>query len=74
MKSKHQLTRRQSKNFNNTHQIIGLVVTVCVVIQFALGFFHHRMYKKTKQPTPLSPFHVWIGRIVIPLAIIDGFL
>ena len=45
-----------------------------MVGQFALGFLHHRMYKKTQAPTKLAPYHVWLGRVVIPAGIINGFL
>lgn len=42
--------------------------------QFVLGFLHHRIYKKTQLPTTLSPVHVWLGRVVIPAGIANGFV
>lgn len=42
--------------------------------QFVLGFMHHRIYKRTQAPTALAPYHVWLGRVVIPAGIINGFL
>lgn len=42
--------------------------------QLFLGFFQHRIYKQTQAPTKLTPIHVWLGRIVIPAGIINGFL
>jgi hypothetical protein len=56
------------------HQIWGLIVTIAMLAQFVLGYLHHRMYKKTLQTTKLAPIHVWLGRLVIPLGVLDGFL
>jgi hypothetical protein len=64
----------RSKNFNSTHQILGAVITVAMVAQFALGYMHHRIYKKTMAPTKLAPIHVWLGRVIIPAGIINAFL
>jgi len=64
----------RSKNFNSVHQIFGAVIIVAMIAQFVLGFLHHRMYKRTLAPTKLSPIHVWLGRVVIPCGIANGFL
>ncbi|KAJ9141691.1 Integral membrane protein [Pleurostoma richardsiae] len=64
----------RSKKFDTAHQIIGIIVMAFVLVQFGLGFFHHRIYKKTKQPTKLAPIHVWLGRVVIVLGVFNGFL
>jgi hypothetical protein len=42
--------------------------------QFVIGFMHHRIYKRTQAPTKLAPYHVWLGRVVIPAGIVNGFL
>ncbi|RYP71117.1 hypothetical protein DL771_005051 [Monosporascus sp. 5C6A] len=63
----------RSKNFNTAHQVIGILVLVFVVIQFALGFMHHRVYKKTQQATKMAPIHVWLGRLAIILGVANGF-
>ncbi|TVY84327.1 hypothetical protein LSUE1_G000987 [Lachnellula suecica] len=64
----------RTKGFNTAHQIIGIIVIMMMIGQFVLGFMHHRMYKKTQAPTKLSPYHIWLGRVVIPAGIINGFL
>lgn len=64
----------QSKSFRNPHQIIGIIVLILVLGQFILGFTHHRIYKRTQEPTKLAPIHVWLGRLVIFLGILNGFL
>ncbi|KAI0417142.1 hypothetical protein F5X98DRAFT_341526 [Xylaria grammica] len=63
----------RSKKFNTPHQVIGILVFVFVIIQLGLGFLHHRIYKKTQQPTKIAPVHVWLGRLVILLGVVNGF-
>ncbi|KAI0438846.1 hypothetical protein F4803DRAFT_73222 [Xylaria telfairii] len=63
----------RSRKFNTAHQIIGIFVFIFVIAQLVLGYLHHRIYKKTQQPTKIAPIHVWLGRIVIPLGIANGF-
>lgn len=64
----------RSKNWNSGHQIFGLVIIVGLIGQFVLGFMHHRIYKRTLATTKLAPIHVWLGRLVIPAGIANGFL
>lgn len=64
----------RTKKFGTAHQIFGLIIVVMMIGQFVLGFMHHRIYKKTQAPTKLSPIHIWLGRLVIPAGIINGFL
>ncbi|KAK5628982.1 hypothetical protein RRF57_004697 [Xylaria bambusicola] len=63
----------RSKKFNTPHQIIGILVFIFSIGQLVLGFLHHRAYKKTQQPTKMAPVHVWLGRLVILLGIVNGF-
>ncbi|KAI3322332.1 iron reductase domain protein [Xylariaceae sp. AK1471] len=63
----------RSKKFNTAHQIIGIFVFIFAIAQFALGYLHHRIYKKTQQTTKMAPIHVWLGRVIIPLGIANGF-
>ncbi|PQE32835.1 integral membrane protein [Rutstroemia sp. NJR-2017a WRK4] len=64
----------KTKNFNSGHQIFGLIIVLAMIAQFVLGFLHHRIYKKTSATTKLAPIHVWLGRVVIPAGIINGFI
>lgn len=64
----------RSKKFNSAHQVIGILLFIFVIAQFALGFMHHRVYKKTQQPTKLAPVHVWMGRVIIPVGVMNAFL
>ncbi|RKU39849.1 hypothetical protein DL546_000831 [Coniochaeta pulveracea] len=64
----------RSKSFNTAHQVIGLLVAALMVVQFLLGFVHHRLYKQTQQTTKLAPVHVWLGRILIIASVVVAFL
>jgi hypothetical protein len=43
-------------------------------VQFAVGFLNHRQYQKTQIPSKYNIYHIWFGRLVILLAIMNGFL
>lgn len=56
------------------HPIIGIVVFVLLFFQPILGFVHHVQYKKYNRRTIWSHGHLWLGRIVITLGMINGGL
>ncbi len=60
--------------FDQGHQIIGIVAVVALVVQALLGYQHHRNYKRTGQRTLVSHSHVWIGRTVIVLGMVNAVL
>merc|ERR1711939_205017 len=72
--------------WNNPHPRLGLAILALAFFQPIFGFVHHRLYKKrarnveagrpTKPPgrTPIGRAHLWLGRILIVLAIINGGL
>lgn len=59
---------------NSRHPIIGIVVFVLIFLQPFLGFTHHSLFKKHQTRTFVSHAHIWLGRIVIALGIINGGL
>jgi len=59
---------------HQAHPIIGLVVFSLITFQPILGLLHHRYFKKYKRRTVWSYGHLWLGRIVITLGIINGAL
>ena len=61
-------------DFDQGHQIIGIVAVVALVAQALLGYQHHRNYKRTGQRTLVSLSHVWIGRTVIVLGMVIAVL
>ncbi|KAK4904464.1 hypothetical protein LTR49_026095 [Elasticomyces elasticus] len=59
---------------NQAHPIIGLVLFALLMIQPVLGWMHHVLYKKYQGRTLWSHAHLTVGRIAIPLGIINGGL
>jgi len=50
-------------------------VVSCLYIQPALGILHHRVYKNVEKKRSIwAILHVWWGRIIVTLAIINGGL
>ncbi|OWO99355.1 integral membrane protein [Marssonina coronariae] len=59
---------------NNTHTIFGLVICVLFLIQPIFGIIHHIQYKRNLIRAGVSHVHIWYGRILMLLAIINGGL
>jgi hypothetical protein len=72
--------------FSDPHPIIGLVILAVALFQPLWGIIHHRKFKRalaawkagqsTRKPgrTGFGRLHLWIGRILITLAIVNGGL
>lgn len=60
--------------FNQGHQIIGIVAVVALVVQAALGYQHHQGYKKYGKRTLITHSHLWLGRLVIVVGMINAIL
>lgn len=58
----------------NYHPIIGLVVLGALFFQPVLGLIHHARFKKLRRRQIWSHLHLWNGRLMIPLGIINGGL
>lgn len=66
-----------TRNFytlNDAHPIIGIVVFALLVFQPLLGFLHHVFFKRYNARTIWSYGHIWFGRAVIILGIVNGGL
>jgi hypothetical protein len=59
---------------NRYHPIIGILVFVFLFFQPIIGFVHHLKFKKHSRRTFWSYGHLWLGRILITLGIINGGL
>ncbi|KAI7489631.1 hypothetical protein KC351_g1136 [Hortaea werneckii] len=59
---------------HNAHPIIGIVLFVLLFFQPFLGFLHHVMFKKHSRRVVWSYGHIWLGRAIITLGIINGGL
>ncbi|KAF2455935.1 hypothetical protein BDY21DRAFT_386790 [Lineolata rhizophorae] len=56
------------------HPRIGIALFVLLFVQPILGFLHHALFKKYQRRTFWSHAHLWLGRIIITLGIINGGL
>ncbi|KAF2670563.1 hypothetical protein BT63DRAFT_241331 [Microthyrium microscopicum] len=56
------------------HPILGIVIFCLLFVQPLTGFFHHRGYKKSNERTPVSWFHISLGRCLIVMGMINGGL
>ena len=61
-------------NFGEGHQIIGIIVVIALFVQALLGYKHHRDYKKTGQRTVVSHSHIWLGRALVVLGMVNAVL
>jgi hypothetical protein len=59
---------------NTYHPIIGIVLFTLLFFQPILGYIHHVQYKRHSRRTIWSYGHIWLGRIVITLGMINGGL
>lgn len=59
---------------HQAHPIVGMVVFGLLFLQPWLGFLHHFAFKKYSKRVFWSYAHLWIGRFVITLGIINGGL
>ncbi|KFY32676.1 hypothetical protein V495_08863 [Pseudogymnoascus sp. VKM F-4514 (FW-929)] len=57
---------------NNAHTIFGTVVVALMLLQPVFGYFHHRRFMATQKRGKLTLFHVWYGRILILLGMLNG--
>ncbi|KAB5563596.1 hypothetical protein GE09DRAFT_1113060 [Coniochaeta sp. 2T2.1] len=60
--------------FDQTHTILGTVVVCLLAIQPALGYAHHRHFLKHGARGIISHVHIWYGRALMILGVINGGL
>ncbi|VUC22656.1 unnamed protein product [Clonostachys rosea] len=63
----------RSQKFNSYHQVLGFLLTAFFLCQYAIGYFNHRQYRQTGIMSKYNAVHVWFGRIVILIAIMNAF-
>lgn len=56
------------------HPIVGIVVFILVVGQPLLGWLHHRKYQIEGHRTAVSYLHIWNGRALMVMGIVNGGL
>lgn len=68
------LTSTPFRTFGFYHQIVGLVAISVLLLNFFLGLAHHLAFRRSGGRTPVTYVHLWTGRAVIPLGIINIIL
>lgn len=58
----------------HTHTLFGTVIFGIIWLQPILGYVHHMMFKKHHSRTAVSHVHIWYGRILFILGIVNGGL
>uniref|UniRef100_A0A093V8B5 Cytochrome b561 domain-containing protein n=1 Tax=Talaromyces marneffei PM1 TaxID=1077442 RepID=A0A093V8B5_TALMA len=51
----------KASSFGSTHQILGYVIVAGVLVQWFLGYWHHRIYKKEQRTTNYAFVHRNLG-------------
>jgi len=69
-----ELAKMTDKLYNTTHTTFGTVIVALFVVQPFFGIWHHMQYNKTGGRNPVSHAHIWFGRILMILAVINGGL
>lgn len=58
--------------FNVPHVQLGTAVVVLMILQPVLGWWHHRNYVAYAKRTAASYLHIWYGRALLVLGIVNG--
>ncbi|RYO89712.1 hypothetical protein DL766_001441 [Monosporascus sp. MC13-8B] len=58
----------------NVHPIVGIVILSLLFFQPILGLVHHAKFKRLGRRTAWSHLHLWNGRAMVTLGIVNGGL
>jgi hypothetical protein len=61
-----------TQQLDTYHSIIGLIVVGALLLQPVSGITHHLLYKKTGGANVATYPHIWWGRAIVTLGIING--
>ena len=61
-------------HLSKAHPIIGLLLLSVLFFQAPAGISHHLLFKKKKKRTAVSYYHIYAGRILVILGMINGGL
>ncbi|KAL9098157.1 MAG: hypothetical protein Q9163_006128 [Psora crenata] len=64
----------KSSKLSRSHPIIGISVVVLLLAQPVLGYIHHLHFKRYQRLTIYTTAHIWYGRTLLTLGLINGFL
>ncbi|KAI4132040.1 MAG: hypothetical protein LQ347_002717 [Umbilicaria vellea] len=65
---------RSHTQFNSdNHPPLGVAIIVLLLFQPPLGYMHHRVFVQKRRSSIWTYAHMWYGRVLIALGIIEGF-
>ncbi|KAL5596946.1 hypothetical protein BROUX41_006380 [Berkeleyomyces rouxiae] len=70
----HAAANKVDTLFDDCHQLIGVVVCAGLSIQPITGYLHHRYFVAHKSRGAISYGHIWYGRLLLGLGIVNGGL
>ena len=62
------------KQYQNYHPILGILLFLVLFFQPILGALHHVGFKNKGRRGLASYLHIWLGRIIITLGMVNGGL
>ncbi|KAL5610962.1 hypothetical protein FOBRF1_007079 [Fusarium oxysporum] len=63
---------RDGEWFSEPHVQLGTIICMLMILQPVLGWMHHRNYVKYQRRTLISHVHLWYGRALMIIGIING--
>jgi hypothetical protein len=63
-----------TKQLNTTHAVLGLFVVGALILQPVTGLLHHSLFKRQGGPNAATYPHIWWGRSIVTLGMINGGL
>lgn len=58
--------------YKEGHVILGIVITVLFLLEPIMGWLHHKHFVATINKNYNRHIHVWLGRVLIVLSVING--
>ncbi|KAH8821368.1 hypothetical protein F5884DRAFT_894148 [Xylogone sp. PMI_703] len=56
------------------HAILGTIITALFLLQPLIGIWHHTLFKSDKVNELIHQGHIWLGRLLIILGLVNGGL
>ncbi|KAL2271258.1 hypothetical protein VTJ83DRAFT_629 [Remersonia thermophila] len=66
--------RERNILFRQTHTIFGTVIVAALGLQPFIGYLHHLYFLKHRSRGAISYLHIWYGRILMFLGVVNGGL
>jgi hypothetical protein len=63
-----------TQKLNTTHAVFGLFVVGALLLQPVTGLLHHSLFKRQDGPNAATYPHIWWGRAIVTLGMINGGL